>query len=258
MKTRLLGLLVPILLLTCWQIGSITGSINSLFFPAPSQIAVGAWQRLQDGTLFIELFATLNRLILGFLIGSITGYLCGVLMAMNTLIRQLFEPLLSALYTIPKIVLLPIFLLLLGFGDPPKIALIALTVFFYVWVNTLGSVRNIPSEYLAIARTITKRQSSVFRHVILPASLPSVFTGLRIGIAVATLITISAEFIVGDSGLGYLIFNSRRLLKFEDAYVGIVVVGLLGFLLQNLVKWIGTRLTPWFTTSDSKVGGVTG
>lgn len=258
MKTRLLGLLVPILLLTCWQIGSMTGSINALFFPAPSQIAVGAWERLRDGTLFIELFATLNRLILGFLIGSITGYICGVLMAMNTLIRQLFEPLLSALYTIPKIVLLPIFLLLLGFGDPPKIALIALTVFFYVWVNTLGSVRNIPSEYLAIARTITKRQSAVIRHVILPASLPSVFTGLRIGIAVATLITISAEFIVGDSGLGYLIFNSRRLLKFEDAYVGIVVVGLLGFLLQNLVKWIGSRLTPWSRTSDSKVGGVTG
>lgn len=258
MKARLLGLLVPILLLSCWQIGSMTGYINPLFFPAPSQIAVGAWQRLQDGTLFIELFATLNRLLLGFLIGSITGYVCGVLMAMNTLMRQLFEPLLSALYTIPKIVLLPIFLLLLGFGDPPKIALIALTVFFYVWVNTLGSVRNIPSEYLSIARTITKRKTSIIRHVILPASLPSVFTGLRIGIAVATLITISAEFIVGDSGLGYLIFNSRRLLKFEDAYVGIVVVGLLGFLLQTFVKWVGSRLTPWSQVSDSKIGGVTG
>lgn len=258
MKSKLIGLIVPVLLLSMWQIGSITGAINPLFFPAPTQIAIGAWERLKDGTLFVELFATLNRLLIGFLIGSISGYISGVLMAMNSLIRQLFEPLLSALYTIPKIVLLPIFLLLLGFGNPPKIALIAITVFFYVWVNTLGSVRNIPSEYFAIARTITKRQMSIIRHVIVPASLPSVFTGLRIGIAVATLITISAEFIVGDSGLGYLIFNSRRLLKFEDAYVGIVVVGLLGFLLQNLVKWIGKKLTPWSVVSESKIGGVAG
>jgi ABC-type nitrate/sulfonate/bicarbonate transport system permease component len=258
MKSRLLGLIVPLVLLASWEIGSRVGSINPLFFPPPSRIATVALERLSDGTLFTELFATMYRLLLGFFIGALVGYVAGVLMAMNTLLRQLFEPLLSALYTIPKIVLLPIFLLLLGFGDPPKIALIALTVFFYVWVNTLGSARNIPSEYFAIAKTMTKRQWSIVRHVVLPASLPSVFTGLRIGIAVATLITISAEFIVGDSGLGYLIFNSRRLLKFEDAYVGIVVVGLLGFLLQNIVKLIGRRVTPWALVSDSKVGGVTG
>lgn len=258
MKERILGIIVPVTLLSLWQIGSSTGLINPLFFPAPSRIITVAYERMLDGTLFLELFATLYRLLLGFAIGALFGYFVGVIMAMNTLLRQLFEPLLSAIYTIPKIVLLPIFLILLGFGNPPKIALIALTVFFYVWVNTLGSVRNIPSEYIAIARTITTRQFSVIRHVVLPASLPSVFTGLRIGIAVATLITISAEFIVGDSGLGYLIFNSRRLLKYEDAYVGIVVVGLLGFLLQNLVKYIGKKVTPWAVVSESKVGSVAG
>ena len=258
MRERVLGLIVPIGLLTLWQIGSTSGFINPLFFPAPTRIFSVGYERIVDGSLVVELFATLNRLLLGFAIGAVIGYVVGVIMAMNTLTRQLLEPLLSAIYTIPKIVLLPIFLLILGFGNPPKIALIALTVFFYVWVNTLGSVRNIPSEYLAIASTITKKQISVIKHVVLPASLPAVFTGLRIGIAVATLITISAEFIVGDSGLGYLIFNSRRLLKFEDAYLGIVVVGLLGFLLQNIVKYVGKKVTPWASVSDTKVGGVTG
>jgi sulfonate transport system permease protein len=85
-----------------------------------------------------------------------------------------------------------------------------------------------------------------------------VFTGLRIGVAVATLVTISSEFIVGDSGLGYLIFNSRLLLKYEDAYVGIVVVGLLGYLLQNLVKLVGKKVTPWSALADSKAANITG
>lgn len=258
MRTKLLGFIVPITLLALWQIGSTVGFINPLFFPAPSRIFIVGYERIIDGTLFAELFSTLYRLSLGFAIGAVLGYVFGLTMAINNLLRQLFEPLLSAIYTIPKIVLLPIFLILFGFGNPPKIALIALTVFFYVWVNTLGSVRNIPSEYFAIARTITKKRLSVVRHVVIPASLPSVFTGLRIGIAVATLITISAEFIVGDSGLGYLIFNSRRLLKFEDAYVGIVVVGLLGFLLQNLVKYLGRKVTPWSAVSESRVGGEPG
>lgn len=258
MKTRILGIIVPITLLGLWQFGSSIGFINPLFFPSPSRIAVVGFERVTDGTLFIELLATLSRLSLGFFLGAALGYVVGVFMALNTLLRQLLEPLLSAIYTIPKIVLLPIFLLIFGFGNPPKIALIAITVFFYVWVNTLGAVTNIPAEYFAIARTITTRQLSVIRHIVLPASLPSVFTGLRIGIAVATLITISSEFIVGDSGLGYLIFNSRLLLKYEDAYVGIVVVGLLGYLLQNIVKFVGRRVTPWSAVSDSKIGGFSG
>jgi sulfonate transport system permease protein len=258
MKSRILGLVVPVALLSLWQVGSSVGFINPLFFPAPSQILLVAGERISDGSLFVELFSTLNRLTLGFFIGATLGYVVGVFMALNTLLRQLLEPLLSAIYTIPKIVLLPIFLLIFGFGNPPKIALIAITVFFYVWVNTLGAVTNIPAEYFAIARTITKRQFSVIRHVVLPASLPSVFTGLRIGVAVATLVTISSEFIVGDSGLGYLIFNSRLLLKYEDAYVGIVVVGLLGYLLQNLVKLVGKKVTPWSAMADSKAANITG
>lgn len=258
MRLKILGIILPVSLLMLWQLGSSSGFINPLFFPAPSKIAIVGIERISDGTLFIELFATLSRLSLGFFIGATLGYVVGVFMALNSLLRNLLEPLLSAIYTIPKIVLLPIFLLIFGFGNPPKIALIAITVFFYVWVNTLGAVSNIPVEYFAIARTITHRQLSVIRHIVLPASLPSVFTGLRIGIAVATLITISSEFIVGDSGLGYLIFNSRLLLKYEDAYVGIVVVGLLGYSLQNLVKFIGNRATPWSGVSDSKVGGFSG
>lgn len=258
MKSRLLGLILPIALLSLWQVGSSVGFINPLFFPAPTRIFQVAHERALDGSLLSELFSTLNRLAAGFLIGSILGYVSGLFMALNSFLRQLFEPILSAIYTIPKIVLLPIFLLIFGFGNPPKIALISITVFFYVWVNTLGAVSNIPAEYFAIARTVTRRQISVIRHIVIPASLPSVFTGLRIGVAVATLITISSEFIVGDSGLGYLIFNSRLLLKYEDAYVGIVVVGLLGYTLQNLVKFVGRKFTPWSEVSHSKVGGVAG
>lgn len=258
MKKSALGVIAPVILLSAWEYVSRSGIINPLFFPAPTRIIAVGWGRLLDGTLLTETFSTLSRLLVGFAIGSITGYISGIALGLNQVLRSLFEPMLSALYTIPKIVLLPIFLLIFGFGDPPKIALIAVTVFFYVWVNTLGAVINIPADYISVARTITSNEFSIFKNVIFPACMPSVFTGLRIGIAVATLITISSEFLVGDSGLGYLIFNSRLLLRYEEAYVGIVVVALLGYLLQSIVQYIGKKSLPWAVVSQSQSARIAG
>lgn len=246
----LLGLAIPTVLLISWEIAANQGWVNPMFFPGPSQIALGGIDRLQDGSLLVDLAITLSRLISGFIIGAGFGYLAGLSMGMNVYLREMFEPFLSVLYTIPKIVLLPIFLLIFGLGEAPKIALIALTVFFYVWVNTLGAVKNIPAEHIAICRTISQRKLAVIQNVIIPASAPAVFTGLRIGISVATLITISTEFVMSDTGLGHLIFNSRFLMRYEDAYVGIFAVGLMGFFLQTIIKYLGFKLTPWQAKPD--------
>lgn len=244
-KSVAVGLVVPIALLALWETASRLGLINPLFFPAPSRILVATGEGIFSGALADDVLLTLTRIFAGFVLGGVTGYALGLFTGINKQARALLEPMFSALYTVPKIAILPIFLTIFGLGEPPKIALVAVTVFFYVWVYTLQAVLNIENNFLDIAKTYTSRTRSLVWHVVIPASLPQVFAGLRVAIAVATLITISSEFVVGDTGLGYIIFHSRLLLRVEDSYVGILAVALLGFTLQKAVVAIGRRVTPW-------------
>lgn len=258
LRSVVVGLIVPVALLALWETASRLGLINALFFPAPSRILSAVFEGVVTGSLAEDFFFTVMRILTGFALGGLTGYALGLFTGINRHARALLEPMFSALYTVPKIAVLPIFITIFGLGEPPKIALVAVTVFFYVWVYTLQAVLNIEPSFLDIAKTYTTSARSIVRHIIIPASLPQVFAGLRVSIAVATLITITSEFVVGDTGLGYIIFHSRLLLRIEDAYVGIFVVALLGFALQKTVVAIGNRLTPWSSGPDRKDSALEG
>ncbi len=240
-----IGWILPLSLVLLWEGLTAVGVIDDRFFPPPSTIGIGAVRMVAEGDLLGDTLLTITRIAAGFVIGGILGYLTGLATGVFLTARRIVEPTLSAIYTVPKIALLPVFLTIFGFGEAPKIALVSLTVFFYVWIYTMEAVVQIPRGYRDAARSfrVTRRQELV--HVVMPATLPSVFTGLRVAIAVAVLVTISSEYIVGGSGLGYLIFNSRALFKIEDAFVGIVVVAFLGYTLQLLVMRIGARVTRW-------------
>lgn len=248
-RAKRVGWILPVALLVIWEALTLVGVIDSRFFPSPSTIAVAAVRMSADGDLLPDTLLTIGRICAGFAIGGVLGYTTGLATGVFLLARRIVEPTLSAIYTVPKIALLPVFLTVFGFGEAPKIALVSLTVFFYVWIYTMEATVQIPRGYRDAARSfrVTRRQALV--HVVMPATLPSVFTGLRVAIAVAVLVTISAEYIVGGSGLGYLIFNSRALFKIEDAFVGIVVVAVLGYLLQLIVMRIGRRVTRWHGSS---------
>ena len=252
-KTRnlLVGLIVPVSLLALWELACAFGLLNPFFFPAPSRIFTAAVDGISTGSLLPDLGMTLSRIFTGFVLGGTIGYAAGLLTGTNRRFRALFEPMFSALYTVPKIAILPIFLSIFGLGEPPKIALVAFTVFFYVWVYTLQAVLNIEQNYLDVARTYTTSRRSILVNVVIPASLPQVFAGLRVAIAVATLITITSEFVMGDTGLGYVIFYSRLLMRVEQSYVGIFVVAILGFVFQKAVIAIGRRVTPWVSSARS-------
>ncbi len=226
-KAVVIGLIVPVFLMGLWEGAAQLSLLNRFFFPAPSRIVEVAMTDLVTGSLAVDFGMTMMRIFTGFLIGGASGYIMGLLTGTNRTVRALLEPMFSALYTVPKIAILPIFLSIFGLGEPPKIALVSVTVFFYVWVYTLQAVLNIEPNYLDVAQTYTKSRRAVLANVIIPASLPQVFAGLRVAIAVATLITISSEFVVGDTGLGYVIFTSRMLMRVEESYVGIFVVAIL-------------------------------
>nr|WP_281363976.1 ABC transporter permease [Microbacterium immunditiarum] len=209
-----------------------------------------------EGRLTSDIADTSYRVLLGFFIGSTIGFVGGVAMGMSRIIRKALEPMLSAIYTVPKLAILPIFLTIFGFSDAPIIAIVSVTVFFYVWIYTMEAVVAIPKGYIDAASSFRVRGWAMFRHVILPASLPSVMVALRIAVGVALLVTIASEFIVGGSGVGYLIFNARSLFRLEEAYAGIVTAALLGVVMQGLITVIGHRVTPWVVRGDAKIGGL--
>lgn len=240
-----LGLLLPVTILVLWQSLSTVGVIDPVYFPPPSTIIVTGVEMALNGDLLAEVTATLIRVCQGFIIGAAAGYALGMTTGIFVVARRLLEPTLSAIYTVPKIALLPIFLTIFGFGEAPKVAIVAVTVFFYVWIYTMEAVVQIPQGYLDAARSFGSTRTREVVHVLVPGTLPSVFTGLRIAVAVGVLVTISSEFIIGNSGLGFLIFNSRALFRLDEAFVGIAAVALLGFALQAAVMAVGKWLTPW-------------
>jgi sulfonate transport system permease protein len=238
----------PAVLIAVWQIASTQDWIDRRFYPAPSDIVEQARVMFAEQGLWKNTWASIQRILWGFAWGSAIGITVGMVMGMSRRVRAAFDPLLSALYTVPKLAILPVFLIILGFGEAPIIAVLGVTVFFFVWISTMSAVVSVPETYREAGRSFSASRWQTFRHIVLPASLPQIFVGLRIAAGVAVLTLIGVEFVFPGSpaqGLGYVINQSRQLNLPKQAYVGIVIAAIIGVVFIGIVKAIGHLLTPW-------------
>lgn len=242
---RGLALGIPLALFGLWELVSSAGFIDNRIYPAPSELASTAWELAGDGRLGEDVLATLKRMLVGFVFGVLLGALLGLVLGLSRGARRALEPLLNALYVVPKLALLPIFLTIFGFGDMSKYVLVAVTVFFFVWIGVMEALETVPAGYIEAAKSLGVSRWELFRHVYVPAALPQFFVAMRVASGVALLIVIASEFVVGTDGLGYLIFNSRQLFLMSRSYVGIVVVALVGVCFTAMIVWLGRKLTPW-------------
>ncbi|RFU87087.1 ABC transporter permease [Streptomyces triticagri] len=240
-----LAVAVPLVLLLVWQLAAVQGWIDDRIYPAPQTIVEDGWQRAADGELWPDVWATLKRVLGGYAIGTVSGYALGLLMGSLSLVRAALEPLLDALYVVPKLALLPVFLNMFGLGEGPQIALVATTVFFFVWISTMAAVLAVPAGHRDAGTVFGASPWQMFRHVLLPASLPAVLVGARIAAGVAVLVIVASESIAAADGLGHLIFDARALFQNDVMFVGIVCVAVLGVVFSELVRLAGRLLTPW-------------
>lgn len=243
-----LGVVTPVVLLALWEIAYQLGWIDARFFPGPSKIVTSAGEMIASGQWFNDVGVTLRTIGTAALIGFVLGVIVGVIMGALKVVRYLFEPVLSAFYTIPKIALLPLLLLLFGIGATPGFILVALAIFFIAWISTLEAVITIPNGYREAAEAFGVKGWRAFSHVTLPSILPAVFVALRISVGQAVLIVVMVEYLIGgpqQGGIGYRIWHAWSLFDADSMYVGIVTVALMGYLLQLLVKYVGTKLVPW-------------
>jgi len=241
----LLAIITPIGLLLLWELLVRANVLDFRFFPPPSRIATAAGALVANGELLVHVKASLYRIVLGFAIGAAIGIPVGLALGSFRILRVMFDPILSALYVIPKIAILPLIMLIFGLGEGSKIAIVALATFFVVAINSLAGVRQVEPILIEAGRNFGARGLQMFRHVIFPGALPSIFTGLRLGAGTALLVIIAAEFVAANEGIGFLIWRSWTTLVTENMFVGFVVIAALGTLSTWLLHRVGRLVMPW-------------
>jgi ABC-type nitrate/sulfonate/bicarbonate transport system permease component len=246
-RERLLYLLSPIGLIAIWQVLLMLGIGDRRFIPAPSDIAQRFVRLLASGELEWHVAVTLYRVLVGYVIGAVPAVAVGLLMAMFKPVRIFFDPLIAALFPIPKIALMPLLLLAFGLGDASKIALVAIAVFFPVVLNTYVGAANIEKIYWDVARNYGASPTVMFSRIVFFGALPTIFAGLRIALAVSFIVLVASEFVATKSGIGYLIWNSWELLQVDVMFVGIVTIGVLGLITSVLFAEIERKTIPWKT-----------
>jgi NitT/TauT family transport system permease protein len=247
LRTRdvLLAICTPIALLALWELAARVGWMDARLFSPPTAIIAKGWEMVLSGELWIHVVPTVLRLLAGFIIGSVFGILIGLLMGVSRSLRAAFGPTFTALYALPKIAILPLLLLIFGLTETPKVLAVAITVFFVLQINTLAGVIQIDDRILEAAKAYRATGWKLFRFVLLPASIPSIFTGLQVAAGAAVIVVTAVEFVASNSGLGFLIWNSWQLFQPEKMYVGLIVVSIIGALLTGVVIWLERLLLPW-------------
>ncbi len=192
-----------------------------------------------------EFWASLGRLLLAMLIGTVLGVPAGLWMGRSKRGDAIFGPVLYVLYPVPKIVFLPVLFILFGLGGQAKVILIAIAIFFQMLVTMRDAAKNVSAGAVDSMRSLGAGKAAILRDVVLPASLPDLFTALRITTGTAVAVLFIAESMAGSSGLGYFIMHAWSLLEYEQMFAGIVVMAVLGVVVYEVFEVLEHRLTKW-------------
>lgn len=241
----LLALLGPVVILGIWELLARSEAINPLFFPPPSSLQDTARELIESGRLWDDLRVSLMRIGVGFAIAAVPGVLLGLVMGLWWPLRAFLSPIAAAFFAVPKIAILPLVIIIFGIGETSKIAMVAISVLFLVVLSTMSAVMEVERGYLDVAENFGASWWQRIRTVALPGALPGIFSGLRLALGFSLLVIVGTEFLAAKNGIGYLIWNSWQTFAISTMYVGLIVVGLLGWLLNVLMDEIERLVMPW-------------
>jgi ABC-type nitrate/sulfonate/bicarbonate transport system permease component len=218
-------------ILTVWQAAISLGWIDPVFLPSPASIVEALWQLTISGDLWRNLSISLVRIGSGWVIGSGLGVITGLVMGLTSSGRAIGMPLVSAIYPVPKIALLPLLILWLGIGESPKIVTIASGVFFPTVIATLAGVDGTPRNLIRMGQSFNLPMSAIIRKIILPSALPGILAGFRISVSIALILVVSAEMIGAQYGIGAFLLTAGNLMQSDDLMAGVVILSILGLVI---------------------------
>ena len=239
------GAWLAVLILACWQTLSYFHVLDPLFFPPPSALLATLASLLRSGEAERQVAHTVIRTAAGFGVGVLWGALASAILSLSATLRRATEPLMAALYSTPRLTLLPMVMLLFGVNDAARIFLVAMGTALLMTIQISDAVRTVSRDYVDMAVNYGANRPMVIRKVYLLACLPQIFTALRIAYSRALVLTISVELLNCDDGLGSMIWNSWQTFAIEKLYVSIALAAMLGLLFQWLFHQLETRLAPW-------------
>lgn len=241
---------LPVVLLAAWELICRSGKVSPAILPAPSQVARKWVEYLLSGELPRDAASSLYRVLVGFLIGAGLALPLGLLMGARKKAYEALNPMVQLLRPIPPIAFIPLAILWFGLGNKPAFFLISLGAFFPVLLNTVAGVRGVDEIYLRAARSLGASEAALFRRVLLPGALPSILSGVRVGIGVAFIVVIVAEMIAVNEGLGYRILEAREFFWSDKILAGMISIGLIGLAIDAGMSRLNARLLRWQRVSD--------
>jgi ABC-type nitrate/sulfonate/bicarbonate transport system permease component len=241
-RDRILSLASPLGLLLAWEVAAQGGLIDVRFFPAPSDIIVKLIEMARSGELTENVLISLQRIVLGFLLGGVPAIVIGIAMGIWRPVRALVDPLIVATYPIPKSSLLPLILLIFGLGEMSKVVMVAIGVFYPMAINATAGVLQINQIYLDVGKSFKASPWDTFRTIALPGALPFIMTGVKLGAGLALILIAIAEMVGAKSGIGYMIWSAWETFAVAKMYVGLFVIALIGFaislMLNEIERWV--------------------
>ncbi len=242
-----IGPIVFVALIAFWEVGSQTGFISGLVLPAPSEAFEAFRQLVDSGLLFVHLSASLQRLFVGWICGTTLGIIVGLMIGLSSLARAGLSPLVSAIFPIPKIALLPLFIIWFGIGEGSKVATILFGTFFPTVITTYGGVDNVDRNLIRMGQSFGLSWSSIVRKIIFPGALPAILSGCRISASIAIILLVAAEMIGAEFGIGAYILLAGSLFATDQLIAGVAILSTMGLCFAWLVGRAEKYFLRWRT-----------
>lgn len=240
-----LGLLLPLLIVGLWWLAAHRGWVAPQILPPPARVWQTWLEQWSSGELFGHLGISLARVAGGFVVGGFLGVVLGVAMGLSPTVEDYLHPTFKAVSQVPVLGWLPLAMMLLGIGESLKIAIIAQASLVPIALNVLHGIRSTPAAYVEVARAFEFTRAQLLWRVIFPASVPSLFVGLRGGLTQAWLSLVTVELLASSEGLGFMIVWGRQLFQLDLVLSAIITVGLVGLVLDKGLALIEARLLRW-------------
>lgn len=221
------------------------GLIRPLILPPLSIVLQRLWAITADGSLLINFALTIGRMLMGFSLAMVGGIVLGLVLALSRPLRTFFEPLIAAVYPLPKIAMLSLFIVWLGFGTRPIVVILAISAFSPIFISTMTGILTVDNLLIQAARNLGANRYQLLARVVLPGALPVIFGGLRIASSMSLIVVVAVEMYIGDAGMGYLLRRATDFYQMDLMYASIVAIGLFGILLFNLIGRVERWLMPW-------------
>lgn len=242
---RLLPWVFPVILIAIWQLTSTTGLLQSRVLPAPSAVVTAFWHLLISGELWHHVKVSAGRALLGLLVGGGLGLLLGLLNGSSRIASTLLDTTLQMIRNIPALALIPLVILWFGIDESAKLFLVAVGVFFPMYINTYHGIRSVDPQLIEMGKSYGLTRWQLYKEIILPGAMPSILVGLRFSLGLVWVLLIVAETISAQAGIGYMTMNAREFLQTDVVLVGILLYALLGKLADVLAQALERYLLRW-------------